>query len=253
MKRILFLGLYVVLACLVVLSVEAGIGVEPSGLETMYPAGKQETGIFKITNTGEDAPLNATVEIQDWQKTGIDPATWLTIEPENYLIPSQETKEFKYTINIPKEGAAEYKAMVFFHSRAEKSTVAAGISVPVYVAVKERADVKAEITDYNVKYDVKEGFTGQITVDNKGNVHLRPFIRVFITNDQSEQVHYLNLPYGMPIQVGLTGKYEFPKDIFKLKPGTYTLTIECDYGLIYDLDKKVTKEVKIVVPKEDNK
>lgn len=252
MKKALFFGLVAVSTVFLVLAAEAGIGIEPSGLETMLSAGKKEEGVFKITNTGE-APMEINVEIQDWLKTGVDPQTWVSIQPEKDIVQAGETKDFKYTVNIPETGPAEYMAMVFFQSRAEKSTVSAGISVPIYVAVKERADIKAEILDYKVDYNIKDGFSGYLKIENKGNVHLRPFIRVFITNDQNEQVHYFNLPYGVPIQVGLQREYDFPKDVFKLEPGTYNLVIECDYGLIYNVDKKAYKEVKITVPKEEAK
>jgi len=120
--------------------------------------------------------------------------------------------------------------------------------VPFYVAVKGQAKIEAEIKEFSLTYKEGEGFSGYLLVENKGNVHLRPVITVAVPSDKQEHLKYFTLPLGVPIQAAKERKFEIKNERFYLEPGTYKINITCNYGDIYNVDKKVGKTTDFVIP-----
>lgn len=223
----------------------AGIGVDPFTLETSAETGKELVGIFRVSNTG-DKLIRVSVGFEDWLSSGVEPKTWLKIIPSEFSVNSKEIVEINYVISLLKNTQnSEFMAMVFFNSIEEGSNVGAGFGIPVYVSVKGKEKVEAEITEVNIDFKSEQGIYGFVDIRNKGNVHIRPCTTINIIDNNGKSIGYFSIQYGLPVQAGRTRKYEINNPEIKLISGKkYEVIATSDYGNLYKLEKRTIKKFK---------
>lgn len=238
------------------ISVFAGIGVDPVTVEVVVPKGSEKTGVFKIRNTGLNA-VNIRVSPEKWMDREREIGTWLKLEPMELMLNSGEIKEVGYKVTPTIDSNGELLCMVFFvadEMGESKSSVGIRFGVPIYAAVGGTEVVEAEITEFTTSYDAKKNILGgSLLVNNKGNVHIRPYINVEIMDNNGQKIGSCNVQFGQPVQKGQTGPFVF-REKRVLGPGSYKALVKVDYGRLYGIEKVATKEMEFAVepPVESN-
>jgi len=226
----------------------AGIGVNPTVTELSLTPGKRKGGTFTVTNDG-DKTISVKVEVEDWQKRGavVGDTSWLEVKPLEFELDPGEVREVKYKIEVPEEAKGELVAMVFFGSIAPAGGgvgIQTRFGVSIYVVIKGTEVVDADIERLDV---VKYGDEGSdnyginfgVTVENRGNVHIRPKGKVTVEDKEGNRIKELDVFYGFPVFP--EGKRTFPA-IWKgemLPPGEYKAKATVSYGELYGVKDKV--------------
>lgn len=181
--------------------VYAGIMVEPSVVEKGGVPGTTYTGEYKVINPTK-SKVFITIEPEDWlkrylQKTDtIDVKEWLTFSENQFEIEPGEFKKIAYTVTVPKALVDEQAAQIFFSFRevGGNESMRTRLGVVYYLGNEKKTDIQAEIKEFT--FDVvpipdKENATDinfGILIENKGNVHVRPFGVVRIQKENKDLV-----------------------------------------------------------------
>lgn len=227
-------------------SLYAGIGIEPIQVEIAVDKGIESSGICKVINTGE-RPMQVVVRAEDWLKLGIDPNTWLKVEPAQFIVEPGKFTEVKYTVSAPIVASGEFMAMMFFSGIEENNSVGTEFGIPIYATVNGTEVINGEIIEINVNYTENDGLNGYVNIKNNGNVHIRPYTSINIINSEGNSVAYFGAQYGLPVQVAKERKYNISKKDIKLDPGTYKIIANSEYGLLYKKEGRARKEIELVV------
>lgn len=125
-----------------------------------------------------------------------NPSSWIKITPDNYLLDHREIKEFVLEVNIPLDAeSGTHTAMIIFPR--SKTITADGsnaavlidqVGIPVFITVKGDINFDANIKSFVAKDSdnaVQTNFFTQnvyfqTTIENKGNIYVRPFGNIFI-------------------------------------------------------------------------
>lgn len=233
----------------------AGISVDPVTIEVVAPKGGEKVGTVKIGNTGEKT---VQIGVSPEKMTGGDKeiSTWLTFMPMEFTIEPKKTAEVSYRI-IPSEGiSGELRCMVFFVADEigeQKSSVGIRFGVPVYVIVGGTEIIDVEISDVNVEYDISQKvLSGTVFVNNKSNIHIRPYVDLEVYNSKDKLITKFGIPYGQPAQVGQNRPFMFQQNL-ELAPGKYKLVADVDYGKMYGLKEGIVSEKMAFKVKIDEK
>lgn len=238
----------------------AALAVEPENVELVVSAGKILTGIYNVSNEGNGA-VHVTVQLESWPRSSaasgvISVEKWLTVTPLEFDLAPQEHKEVKYAIDPPGGPQGEVAAMIFFATTAPEGamniTTRDGVSLYAALAENMRLECvidKVSVDKFEQKTDsgmVDRGIVFTISIENKGNVHLRPTGFVTITGNDGTR-HELNIERGFPAYVGGKESYQVLWDKKDIIPGKYEALVTLDYGKLYNQDKKLEKKVSFAV------
>lgn len=226
----------------------AGIGVNPTVTEiSLYP-GKIRTGAFTVLNDGDKA-TEVKVELEDWgrKEGGVEVTSWLRIKPLKFELGPGETRKVKYKIEVPKGAKGELMAMVFFGSIVPQGGgvgIQTRFGVSIYVTIKGTEVVEASIeklnaSRYGSESSENSGINFGVTVENRGNVHVRPRGKVTVEDRDGNTVMEVDILYGFPVFP--QAKRTFPA-IWKggvLPPGEYKAEATMSYGELYGLKGKI--------------
>lgn len=229
----------------------AGIQVTPTVTQLNLSTGEEKSDFFSVLNGGNKL-VCVEVELEELLRSQIDTEgirvdSWLEVEPKKFDINPGEIKKVRYKIKVPPGCKGELRAQIFF---ATKGPSMGGIGirnrfgVAVYVAIKGTEVVEAEITDVSIsglspesEKNPEGGIKIRVTVQNKGNVHLRPRGKVIIKDEEGEVVKELTLPYGYPIMPKMSHAYYASWEDGKLSHRRYKAIVFIQYGDIYNRDK----------------
>ncbi len=249
MKKLFYISLALLFLNLSPFLVNAGIGVKPTVTELSLSAGRKKAGIFKVLNDG-DKTVKVKVELEDWgrKKEEIRVDSWLKIKPREFELAPGKARRVKYKIEVPEEAEGEMVAMVFFGSLAPAGGgvgIKTRFGVSIYVAVKGTEVVEANIEKFDVtKYAGEDsdnyGINFGVTVENMGNVHIRPKGKVAIDDKEGNRIKEVDISHGFPVFP--QGKRAFPA-IWKrgvLRPGEYKAKATINYGELYGLKDKIS-------------
>jgi hypothetical protein len=227
----------------------AWIGVEPTVTELSLPPGERETGTFTVLND-EDKVIRVKVELEDWMRReeGVGVASWLEVKPIEFELAPGTAKKVKYRIDVPEEVKGELVAMVFFGSLTPAGGgvgIKTRFGVSIYVAIKGTEVVEANIEKLDVaKYGGENsdnyGISFGVTVENVGNVHIRPKGKVLVEDREGSRIKDVDIFYGFPVLA--QGKRTFAA-IWKggvLSPGEYKGKATISYGELYGLKDKIS-------------
>lgn len=224
----------------------AGLSVDPVVLEVVAKKDSETKGSFKILNTGE-IPVHIRVSPERFQSTDVDINNWLTLEPLEMELKKNEQKEANYKIVLPKESSGELRCMVFFVADEigeQISNIGIRFGVPIYAIVSGTEVIDAEVKDIALNYDYKNKvLCGTIIVNNKSNVHIRPYIEIAIFDSKDKLITTFSLPYGQPAQAGQIRPFMLQQNL-QLDTGRYKLVARVNYGRLYGLSDRIAVKKK---------
>jgi len=234
----------------------AGIMVEPTVIETSGRPGDVLTGEYKVINKS-DEPVIVSIEPVDWMREYLkkertrDPKEWLSFEETSFELAPAELKKIAYTVTVPKDLKEEQAAQVYFAfmSKDGGQAMRTRLGVIFYLGVSNKVKVKADIEDFFFEAvpskDVQNAYdvNFRITIENKGNVHIRPFGNVTIKQKKTELV-VLKINPERGIYAGDTDAIKAYVEEVPLTPGKYTVIAEmhCD---MYGKEKLIKKKKKL--------
>ena len=248
-KRPIILITIILGACLWSSHAVAGIGVQPTITELRVAPGGAKTGSFRVANSSEE-PAAVKVEIEDWLKfrTGespIDVEAWLFMDETEFELEPNEVRSIGYQIIAPPDIEGELIAMVFFSSQVPGGgtvSITGRFGVALYAGIEGTEVIDADVADLNVS-----GSSLGVVIENKGNVHLRPYGRVIIRDLEGNFVHEGKIPYSAVIFAGKKHAYPMNLDMEGFSSGNYEVEAIFDTGTIYEKSKTFKKTISIYI------
>ena len=171
----------------------AGLAVEPTVTEISIEPGETYRGTYKVINTGTEEVL-VNIEPEDWLKrylkkeNTVDVSKWLSLDETTFTLAPAAIKEINYSVSIPPEMEEEQAAQIFYSfSRPEidSKSFRTRLGVIMYLAIKGKERLEATIEGIRIrKEEVGKGkykISGRVTVNNTGNIHIRPYGVIRIT------------------------------------------------------------------------
>ena len=238
----------------------AGIVVQPDSTELIVTAGKDTAGVFQVHNDGNDA-VHVKVELEDWPKNNAPEYPvlvnkWLSVTPLLFDLGAGESREVAYTINVPSANVSEVIAMVFFGTTAPQGNfnITSRYGVSLYAALSEKIKLDCAIKDLSIEPNflttdtgkVNKGIIFTITIENKGNVHLRPTGNISITAQDGAK-YDIPILRDFPAYAGGDVKLRILWNKTDIAPGKYDALVILDYGKLYNQNKKIEKPVAFTV------
>lgn len=232
----------------------AGISVDPVTIEVVASKGGEKVGTVKIGNTGEKT-VQISVSPEKWASGDRDVAGWLKFLPMEFTIDAGKTAEVSYRITPPVDSSGELRCMVFFTADEVSevpSSVGIRFGVPVYAIVGGTEVIDVEVSDIMVGYDLNQKvLSGTILVNNKSNIHIRPYVDLEVFNSKDKLITRFSIPYGQPAQVGQLRPFMFQQNLV-LDVGKYKLLAKVDYGKMYGLTDRIAVGKKAFVVKKES-
>jgi hypothetical protein len=198
--------------------------LDPVRIEITAPPGAGYQGHITLRN---DQPEPLTVEVSFHDDSTIT-AEWLQLKTGIItLIPHKKTI-IPYTVSIPSTAKGEFRGRFAFSEAASETgassvSLVTRIAVPIYVVV--RGTEKYGATIKNIQVDSTSPLSVSVSLENHGNVHIRPEGRLVIVDDDiNREVAQVPInPLGYPIFPGLTDELIARNDQLVLPQGTYQL------------------------------
>jgi len=173
--------------------------VSPPSQELQADPGQTLTAKAKIRNRSTNS-INIKVRIEDFTSTGEEGqvalvekgpqslTSWVEITPQSFLLKPGETKEVTAKINVPKEAAGgHYGSFVFSADGGQAAPGTAAVSQELaslfLIRVSGPVNEQLSIAEFSAPAFLEFGpvpFTIKFT--NSGNVHVKPFGLINITN-----------------------------------------------------------------------
>lgn len=240
----------------------SGLQLSPTRSEITANAGEQKTFSIMLKNI-TPGELTAKAELNDFESDNTTGNPKIIVDAtqrtpyslssmlqglKNVDLKPGETKELKFTVNVPGNaspgayyGAVRYSVVPKGTSSAERQ-IALNASVAHLVFVEVPGNVVQQIKVESLKVQKKNGKPGTfffskpeeaaLAVHNMGNGFSRPFGRVVIKNGFGKEVHSYDVNNGE--QRGLVlpnSSRTFVNEIGGIKiPGKYSATASVAYG-----------------------
>ncbi len=230
----------------------AGLSVSPGMIEMIAARGDEASGSCKVTNTGKEK-THVTVEPEDWKKgadgkRGGSVSDWLTVKPKFLDLDPGKTGEFLYRVRVGPDAAGENTAQIFFSEAAggETTQIHTRVGVILYVAVRDSIRLDSEIVDFKMSAARDQDSSlvnAQVSVANKGNVHIRPTGQVELYDKKGGFMLAAILATGWGILPGETYAYQGTGKGPALKLGKYKAVAIIQYGKLFKQDKSYRKEL----------
>ena len=242
------------------------VEIDPMRIEYSLEPGRTYSGSFHLKNsstlavdifvsTGEYRYIFSAGAIppQDPKKSRLASCQdWFQFENTKFSLNPGEFADAKFTIKVPADASSEHLCAVIFdekrnlqEAKADEKTGVVRIqltprfSIPVYISIKGVEKAEAKITDLRVVSEYqKDGAIINLTLENTGNVHIRPLGTVVILNQNGELIK--NIPAGKSSPVFPGYKETIPVICQKLPPGNYTVVATVEISKDNLIQKKTT-------------
>lgn len=247
--------LIVILGFLFCVGTSHALTIGPSRLEVILSPGEIGVADYYVQNETEK-PIHVSVEPENWGKDSYDydgllVQEWIELDTDEFDLQPKEIKKLKLTVNVPTDVEGELATQIFFTSavtgeEGEESGIRARLGAVLYVAIKGTEKVDAEIKRINISKALnnnKESLKIQVTVRNKGNVHIRPTGKVLIHDKRENLLAELEILSGMAVLPGKETIYDAYMEETGLETGKYKISAEVNYGGLFG-DEKTDKSDK---------
>jgi hypothetical protein len=236
----------------------------PARLEVSLPPGEIAEGDYYVQND-TDQPAHIVVEPENWFKEAYDYGKleikdWVEFDIYEFDLKPKEIKKLRLRIKVPKDVKGELVSQIFFTSSVltEDGKPSEGIKARVggvlYVAIKGTEIVDAEIKSIAVSKEsnekAKEKLKIEISVNNKGNAHIRPTGRVAIDDKDGKRLIELEIESGKPALPGQEIAYSASWDDPRLKSGEYKASAAINYGKELGTEKTAALEKVFEIGKD---
>lgn len=227
----------------------AGLSLTPPTFEIAANPGDTVTNSVKVDNLGQK-PLRLAVDRRNFtaigedgsvgiteSDTGFSLASWLTVSPTEYLLPSGSSQVFTFTLKVPLNAApGGHFGSLIFRTIPTDPLVGSGASLAqelgslILVKVAGQIEEAARIESFAPTHNFAEsGPTDlELRVQNFGNVQLKPTGSVTITNALGQSVAELPL-LSKNVLPGSIRKFVITWDR-RWTLGRYTATVFLSYG-----------------------
>ncbi|MDD4151220.1 MAG: DUF916 domain-containing protein [Candidatus Gracilibacteria bacterium] len=195
----------------------ASLSISPLKHEFTINAGNSKTATVKITNNstdsmtlysskedfvaGDDTGTPKFVKEEDQKNPELSLTNWLKIENENITLAPGETREVKFSINVPvgAEPGGHYGAVFFSPGTPSGAQVAVVQRLGVLVLINVPGDVKIDgnLEQFSLQKKSGTGYIDMTNFDdfpisfkvlfkNNGNIHLKPKGKIEIIDENGE-------------------------------------------------------------------
>lgn len=208
----------------------ASIYVAPVTKSTVLSKDETTSGTYVVYNDSDEIK-HVNVIPRYWhmveENKTIPLDSWLKIDPAEFDIGPKEKREVVYTVSVPKEAVGELAVMIAFKPKPkEGQAVNVIFSVSLYVRIKESESIECKIANFKLsKFKDRKALSTRVSLNNTGNVHLKPKITVFIQNIFNKILQKADLKFGEPTYPGRVQDYRGAIYNFKLNPGLYKAEI----------------------------
>jgi hypothetical protein len=265
----IILGLFLLQGAYVAPVAEAqGLNVAPTLIELRLTPGEVQQGIYRLKNETEDV-MAVTVQPENWMvrlfgaEGELDVSDWFVVTPTEFDLAPGEEKDITYTMTAPFKFTGEKVAQVFFgfkHAQSD-AMLSTRLGVIVYMMAKGAEKVDGVITNVNVSYKMPQNkeetrslYRISFDVDNRGNVHLRPFGHMVVRDARDERiVDSVELAPSKGIYPEKQDNFLFNQQGSILAPGKYMAKVHLDIGQLYGMDKTHDADVTFEVNDEEEK
>ena len=233
------------------------VEIEPSRIEISLPSGKVSSTLIKVTNWA-DCTVKINVKSDTYRyilTDGIIPPpegkkklpscqNWLTFEPDEFKLSSKASIYIRCIIDVPENVKKEHVASILFDEEGLITTyekfsnqpgnitlqVIPRFTIPTYITIKGEEIISAEISDIKILEGPTIGtMKTEITLHNKGTVHLRPSGSLIFMD--SEGNISKTLPIGECLPIFPNYKEKIPVYYHDLlQPGNYTAVCTINIG-----------------------
>ncbi|PLX27094.1 hypothetical protein C0583_05110 [Candidatus Parcubacteria bacterium] len=199
-----------------------GIKISPVIVDELVEPGQILTQQLKVTNVSDEGK-QFYVYLRDFSAdgedgaarlmppgtdTGYTMASWIDITSQAIPLGPNEEKVVNYVVRVPSEiGPGGYRGAILFGTEPPKINInsedkGAGMSISQQAAclllfqVKGDVDEEAEIREFNTDkdyYSTPFDVNFSIRIENKGNVHLKPYGTVKIENMFGREVEMIRV------------------------------------------------------------
>jgi len=242
------------------------VEIEPLRLEYSLEAGKIYSGSFHIRNSSNFAVdifastggyryifSEDTTPPASGKKTLPSCQNWLQFEKQKFTLNSGESADAKFLIKVPQDAKEEHLCAVLFDEKRStletklneetgnvQIQVTPRFSIPVYVLIKGTEKISAQIKEISTFSEVakKGGVKINLTVENTGNIHIRPFGTLIIFNQNGEVVKNLSIGKSLPIFPGY--KETISVACPKMPAGKYSAVATVEISKDNIIQKKTT-------------
>lgn len=259
MKKVLFIILFLIIGWV---NGFAKVYIAPSYNELLIKKDKTKKYVvyYELGNTkdGKDAKITVQFKKKNYyyknkkaekkiSKNDIPVSEWLKIDGESKVkLKKGEKKRLTLYITPPKQDYSELSANIVI-TIDDGSMIKSGLTVPLYVIVKDNAKAKGNLKTLKFKkmkkddeYIIRKML---MSFNNDSNIHLRPQARLVI-KDSQKKIVYEN-DFGDLAPMFQTGNIRYSNDLdIRLKPGRYTADLFFKY---YFKKKESKKSVKLIL------
>ncbi|MFC1546645.1 hypothetical protein ACFL4O_02890 [bacterium] len=228
----------------------SGVSVTPIRQEAVLSRGQVARGFFKLQTQGEFKKIKVTA--RSWftleENKEIPPAQWLAFDNDEFNFEdNKDNIVMWYTVKVPTNAVGELMAMISFTAATKQESILTQVySVPLYIFIKGTEIFDGSVTDVLIKLK-KDETECQITSENNGNVHFRPYGKCSFYKNKNEHFE-IELKKGWPVYPGKSRM--FLGRGAKLSNGKWKVYVEMYYKeheLLYKKKHKVyVKNNKIV-------
>ena len=245
------------------------VDIEPMRLEYSLETGKTYSGAFKLKNTSDFAAdvfvstgeyrylfTKGSVPPEGAKKTLPSCQDWFQFTKTKFSLDPGGTAEAKFLIKIPKDASQEHLcAVIFDEKRSLKNIkpkqetgnvqiqVIPRFSIPVYISMKANENISAEIKEMTTEGEFqKGGLIFNVTIENTGNVHIRPLGTLVILDQNNEVVK--NMPIGKSLPVFPGYKEQIPIFCPKIPSGKYSAVATVEIAKDKIVQKKTMFEFR---------
>ena len=220
----------------------ASLSVKPSRVDLRIDKDDVFESQYELGND-YDGDVTLTITVDDWNtykgNAGLQPADWLTVTPLTVHMSKGERKKVTYTVRTTQAMKGSLGAKVSFSLNPPGNDgLTVKMSFPIYANIYGTEDIKFEIK--NILFFYAEGnLKASITVENRGNVNVRPEGKVDLYNSKKQQVYSAIFKPTLPVYTDSTRDGFGPAMPVNLEPGKYTAEIE-----VTALGKTVKRKAK---------
>ena len=225
----------------------AGISVAPDRHIVSLLPGEETVVKYQVHNSGSK-DVDITITPEAW--SGIrDPYDWLALESDSAYVRAGESSPIVVRIFAPEGATGEMVAMLFLcYKDTSESQLNIRNGVPLYMIVIGTEEYDLDIDNIETTYTKNDNKVNDLNVivniENTGNAHIVPDVKVFIKNSDGKLLKEASLTRPNIVLRGKTHTYRLGWRNPFLKDGVYTVTAVLDYE--DKIDKK-SKEVQFKV------
>lgn len=129
---------------------------------------------------------------------------WLKLEDTEFVLEPMQSKNVSFLIKVPENAIGELRAMVCFNIKEKEMMTRQRLSVGLYALINKGAEIDGEIEKIKM-FPITQNPNGtnsmsfEITIKNKGNIHLRPYGKLIIENENNKKIGEINFKEGWPV------------------------------------------------------